>query len=117
MPAGGMTVAVSYGGSRDDQEEAAMRNGLDEFGTDRTQRIAMADEALAQARSAAALWAYPAGFPSREIETDYLGCLSSAGAFYAVEGLKLMARRVGAIQRSSDVPAAWKRFDDLNARK
>lgn len=93
-----------------------MGEGVDEFGGTRVERIAMADAELDRARSIGMKWKLSCGFPTREIENDYVGSLNSAAVFYAINEMGLMARRVAAIRRAGDVRAAWQRFDDLNAR-
>jgi len=90
--------------------------GVDEFGLTRVQRITMADEELAEARALAAQWQYPAGFPTKEVQHNYLGLLSSAAALYSFDGLQLLSRRVRKLAREGEVPKAWVWFDNINRK-
>jgi hypothetical protein len=93
-----------------------MTTGMDEYGLTRAQRVAMADEELAEARALASQWKYPDGFPEKGMLGNYLGLLTSAATLYSVEGLRLLSRRVRKLGREVDVPRAWDWFDEINRK-
>ncbi len=86
--------------------------GGDEFGLSKSERIAMADAELAEARKMAGL--HPAGFPTQGMRDDYRGRLNSSSALYHSEGLRLLARRVSSLARESDARLGWARVNRLN---
>jgi hypothetical protein len=89
---------------------------VDEFGLTRVQRIAMADEELAQARALASQWKYPEGFPTQGVRDNYLGTLNTAAVLYSFEGLRLLSRRIRKLAHKVEVPKAWEWFDNINSR-
>ncbi len=97
-------------------EGTTTMNGVDEFGLTRTQRVAMADDELAEARELGRRWMYPTGFPDPGMLSQYVGLLNSAATLYQAEGLRLLARRVLRVAREVEVPRAWNDFDRLNAK-
>jgi hypothetical protein len=98
------------------QQGGAAMHGTDEFGMTRTQRIAMADDEMAEARQIAEQWMYPAGFQNSDIAARYISRLRFAVHLYRFEGLSLIARRVERIARTIEVPRAWADFDRLNSK-
>jgi len=93
-----------------------MTTGMDEYGLTRVQRVAMADEELAEARTLASQWKYPDGFPEKGMLGNYVGLLHSASALYHFEGLRLLSRRVSKLAREVEVPRAWEWFDKINSK-
>lgn len=93
-----------------------MNIGMDEFGLTRAQRVAMADEELAEARALADQWKYPDGFPEKGMLGNYVGALNSAAVLYHVEGLRLLSRRIRKLAREVEVPRAWAWFDEINRK-
>lgn len=93
-----------------------MSIGIDEFGLTRAQRVAMADEELAEARALASRWMYPDGFREKGMLGNYVGLLNSASALYHAEGLRLLSRRINKLAREIEVPEAWRWFDKINQK-
>jgi hypothetical protein len=91
-----------------------MVDRVEGYGLNRRDCIEIADRQVAEARHIGRDWAYPTGFSEADRHRKYSSLLHSATALYGAAGLRLLASRVRAVARDSNVPEAWARFDRLN---